>query len=92
MGNWLLDGTWSLGQVRHSEFRKKLKGENDHKVKKKVENTKVAQTGAEGDNWSFYKRWSETWLSNFHDQERVYCFYEQFQNFPSPEDGLFHSG
>lgn len=35
MGNWLLDGTWSLGQVRHSEFRKKLKGENDHKVKKR---------------------------------------------------------
>ena len=50
VGNGLLDGTWSLGQVRHSEFRKKLKGENDHKVKKKVENTKVAQTGAEGDN------------------------------------------
>lgn len=35
MGNWLLDGTWSPGQVRHSDFRKKLKRENDHKVQKK---------------------------------------------------------
>lgn len=35
MGNWLLDGTWSPGQVRHSDFKNKLKRENDHKVQKK---------------------------------------------------------
>lgn len=59
VGNWLLDGTWSPGQVRHSDFRKKLKRENDHKVqKKKVENSKVAQTWAEGDTCSFYKLWN----------------------------------
>lgn len=37
MENWLLDGTWSQGQVRLYNFRKKLVRENYHTVQKASE-------------------------------------------------------
>ncbi len=35
MESWLLVGTWSLGRERHSDFRKKIKRENDPKVQER---------------------------------------------------------
>lgn len=44
--NRLFDGTWSLGQARLYNFRKKLKRENDHKVQKR----RVKLSGGNGKN------------------------------------------
>ena len=92
MENWLLDGTWSLGQVCLYDFRKKLKWENDHKVQ---EGDKKLSGGEKRDTWSSYDfpllksrlprdKWNMT--------VSFLLFHKQFHNCASPEDDIIHFG